>query len=201
MALTRSSFKCCISNLSVCIEESATINDKIITLLLWTSWSSKYGASFLPDGTVLDGSTSLTKNILKKRQDEFFIEQFDKTNASIVSSSLNQEELNTLKMLRYLKVLICWALKFDAKLCIQKMQEQLQNYDGILSDGGLPLLDNAENIMQSILVLIFNASSLQEIILSIDEISVSTRQASDISIWQYSILSNGVISSTQDILY
>jgi hypothetical protein len=198
MALTRSSFKCCISNLSVNIEDSATINDKIITLLLWTSWSSKYGASFLPDGTVLDGSTNLTKGQLKKRQDEFFIEQFDTTAASIVSSSLNQEEHVSTKMLRYLKVLVCWALKFNAKLCIEKLHEQVKNYEDILADGAVPLLDNAENIMQSILVLIFNSSSLSEIILSIDEISVSPRQASDVSIWQYSILSNGVISSTQD---
>jgi hypothetical protein len=201
MALTRSSFKCCISDLSLIIEESINIKDKLISLPLWNSWSLKYGSAMMPDGFMLENQTSLPKNVLLRRQQDFFIEQFGLVSMNIISASLNSDDNECAKLLRYLKVLVCWSLKFDARLGIEKLNEQLNNYQELLSDGAVPLLDNADNAMQSILVIIFNGLSLNEIIVAIDEIYVGTpRYGSDSTIWQYSILSNGVISSSQEFL-
>ena len=203
MALTRSSFKCCISDLSLLIEESININDKLLSLPLWNSWSSKYGSTMLPDGTMLEVSTNLPRQVLLARQQNFFIDQIGLISGNIVSASLNCDENECAKLMRYFKVLICFALKFDARLGIEKLNEILHNYEEILSDGAVPLLDNAENTMQSILVTIFNGTSLQEIITSIDEIFVGTPRYGvngEVSIWQYSILSNGVITSSQEFL-
>ena len=226
MALTRSNYKCCMSNVSLDTQEATSFSfsgcQKVIHSRLWSSWSSKFGSELLPDGVTnlkessgssISGfpsssgsesracsatdSTVLTasqRQKLKDLQCQFILNELLIVRSEAMADHAVAKDTQTL-LFKYIKVLFCWYLSIDAQSALIELNKFIETLQLFIASGTTEFAEASLNLLQMMMVSVFNCSSHAEVVQGIDEIQAST-VAAETAIWRYIILASGIVSTT-----
>lgn len=200
MALTRSSFKCCIGHISLDTDDAAFVGPKVIHKGLLNSWTLMSAEASAPDiisAAFNDNYKSLCLEFIKRQKASCLTELF----------TSNQKTFKSL--LAYMKCLVTWHLKLDAFQCLRDCNDTCDLIKAVMDaqSDALPdsaLVSTAQNSEQeaqsnvlyffhAACISIFNEPTYTAIVASIDEIGVPA--STDASIWRYVILDNGVVTN------
>lgn len=196
MALTRSSFKCCISGISLDTTESYVFGDtkRVIHARLWNSWLQKQGEDFMPDGMPTKETLTWPTNFKDTQHAFILLELNVLKNEIVVDHSLTREEQQAI--FKYLKVLFSWFFIVDAQCALIELNKFIESVQLFITVGPTEVSEQCLNLLQSMMVSVFNGQTQGDVIADFDSISLISSNSS--AIWRYIVLSNGIISEVSD---
>ena len=199
---------------------------KVIHARLWNSWSLLYGFEFLPDGQKnVTGSTASTASAaisvsesakndtaivsseaasvelkslpsnFSELQQQFILKELFALRAEImVDHALTKEEQSA--HFKYIKVLFSWFLSLDAQCALIELNRFIETLQVFIAAGQTEAAENTLNLLQMIMVAIFNNPTASDVVTGIDEVQART-VASETALWRYIILANGIVSTEE----
>jgi hypothetical protein len=197
MALTRSSFKCCISGISLDTTEAFVFegSKKVIHARLWDSWKQKNGEDLMPDGMPTKESLTWPPNF-KDTQQSFIILELNLLKTEVVvDHSLTREQ--QLAIFKYLKVLFSWFFIVDAQCALIELNKYIESVQLFITAGPTEIAEQCLNLLQSMMVSVFQGQTQADVIADFDTMNPIS-SASSSAIWRYIVLSNGIISEVSD---
>lgn len=180
MATTRSSYKCCISNITLTTTESFLVDTRVIHKRLFTMWSLQH-PGLLPDGSVYQTVTDHDGTEVRSQRAEvqtpvglqekirFVEEEFITLLAEIVclpttSGSFSSSHTNTLYT--YFKVISAWLLVLDTRSAMEYLSKAADTLNQMeLSVDLEPFI----MLINSTLTAILNLPNASAVVADIDE--------------------------------
>lgn len=196
MALTRSSYKCCISGIGLSTTEAYRFTEgqpRVIHARLWNAWKQKHGEDFMPDGMPTKETLTWPPNF-RDQQHAFILQELVTLKAEILVDH-NVPKEQQAHVLKYTKVLFSWFLIVDAQCALIELNKFIESIQLFIVVGPTELSETCLNLLQMMMVSVFNEPTQAEVIASFDDIQPAVTSTAESAIWRYIILANGIVNA------